>query len=190
MADPDTRMLHFTTPVGMEASTSACRGLTAPGMNEIYGHGGPKETSSLKRPAPDQGLETVATAKSASAKKRARNLANKKKAWEQGPSAGARGGKGTGGQAALPPPPPLAAIEDRRPRGTKKGEGKSTGKAAGKGALPKGIRPKTEDNKLVCYAHNKGEVCVQDLCHFEHVCWWCHGRHAGGAARTAACGPA
>ena len=39
MADHDTRMLHFTTPFGMEANTQACKALTAPGLNEIYGIG-------------------------------------------------------------------------------------------------------------------------------------------------------
>ena len=38
MADPDTRMLHFTTPFGMEAHTPLCKALSAPGLREIYGN--------------------------------------------------------------------------------------------------------------------------------------------------------
>ena len=32
MADPDTRMLNFTTPFGMEAHTAECKALTAPAL--------------------------------------------------------------------------------------------------------------------------------------------------------------
>ena len=76
-------------------------------------------------------------------------------------------------------------------KGTGKATGKAAGKATGKGSLPKNIKPKTEAGKMVCYAFNKGEQCVQTnsagVCSFEHVCWWCHGAHAGGMQRTAAC---
>ena len=54
------------------------------------------------------------------------------------------------------------------------------GKGKGKGKLPKGIKTKTDDGKMVCYAFNKGELCVQNPCNFAHKCWWCHGNHKGG----------
>ena len=35
IADPDTRMLYFTTPFGIEANTPECKALTAPALQEI-----------------------------------------------------------------------------------------------------------------------------------------------------------
>jgi hypothetical protein len=185
MNDSDTRTLHFTTPFGMEAKTPACMALTAPGLKEVYG-AALKQPAQPKRPAPSEEFPLMAIEKSPQAKKRARTKANK--------AAAAAAGKGAGKQAALPAiaahPPPLALADvERPPRGAKGGAkgAKGAGKAAGKGGIPSGIKPR-HNNKPVCYAFNKGEVCVMPQCTMEHVCWWCHGSHAGGMAKTAACG--
>ena len=186
MADHDMRMLHFTTPFGIEANTQACKALTAPVLNEIYGIGATTASPALKRPAPEIGEGTTqATEKTPLAKKRARQQANKKaKAAEE------KAAKGAGAARAALPPPPLAphlAIEDRRDRkGQWKGADKGTGKGS-KATLPRGIRLKTEVGRLVSYSYIKGERCVEEPCRFEHVCCWCHAVHVVGAARTAAC---
>ena len=161
----------------MEATTQACRNLTAPGLSEIYGRiATPKPAPPLKRLAIEDGLtSTQAMEKSPAAKKRARTKANK----AEKAAAAATSARKTAG--ALLPPPSALAIEDRaRPnKGTGKAAAKAGGKATGKGSLPKNIKPKTEAGKMVCYAYNKGEQCVQTnsagVCTFEHVCWWCGG---------------
>jgi hypothetical protein len=193
MKDADTRTLHFTTPFGMEAKTPACMALSAPGLKEIYGAALPKAASQPKRPAPSEEAPLRATGMSPSAKKRARQADAKKAAAAAlaAASAAARGaGKhAAGAAAAVPalhaPPPPLALRDVERP--PRKGAGKEGGKkGGGKGNLPTGINTKF-GNKPVCFAFNKGEVCVMPQCTMAHVCWWCHKEHAGGMARTPLC---
>ena len=72
---------------------------------------------------------------------------------------------------AAAPAVPLAAIEDRR---EKKGKGKGKGNT-----LPDGIKTRNAEGKNICFGFSKGEKCVQDPCHFAHVCWWCFGDHSG-----------
>ena len=84
-------------------------------------------------------------------------------------------------------PPAGLAIEDRRDRGGKGDKDRKAAKGAGKGTLPKGIRPKTEDGRLCCYAHSKGEKRVESPCRFAHICWWCHGDHLGGGEGRPIC---
>ena len=79
-------------------------------------------------------------------------------------------------RALTGPPPALAILDGQRP--PRQGKGGAKG---GKAPLPKGIRAKCDNGKLVCYSYNRREPrCVQEPCTFEHVCWWCHGTHPGG----------
>ena len=162
MADPDTRMLTFTTPFSMEAHTQECKALTAPALQEIYaklpGQRGQKREHEVTYPPPPQ-VHAADRPISASAKKKLKAKAKAKAVAD----AAARAAAGSSH---------LLALKDA-PRADK-------GKGKGKGKLPKGIKTKTEDGKMVCYAYNKGEVCVQNPCGFAHVCWWCHGNHKGG----------
>ena len=99
--------------------------------------------------------EESAIAKSAQALKRVRKKEReataKKQAWK---SAGSQPAQ----KALTAPPPAGLAIEDRRDRGGKGGKDRKGGRGSGKSPLPKGIRPKTEDGKLCCYAYSKGEM--------------------------------
>ena len=108
------------------------------------------------------------------------NAAEKKKA--QKPS-----GPHSAQKALTAPPPTGLAIEDRKDRGGKGGKGGKSGKGQGKPPLPKGIRPKTDDGKLCCFAYSKGQKCLENPCRFAHVCWWCHGSHPGGGDNRPNC---
>ena len=161
MADPDLRTLHLTTPFSMEAHTAECRALSAPGLRERFGV--TPKAPALKRPHSEMyhGEEDTRTA---SAKKKARKAEAKRKA-------GQLAIKDRDRQSGAPPPPQLA-LEDRRPEGGRGGDkGKGKGK---KGPLPKGIKSKTEGNKMVCYAWNQGRACKSADCQMAHVCWFCH----------------
>ena len=113
---------------------------------------------------------------SPSAKKRARQRLNKVAA------------KGAG--KAQPPPAKVAAptavlaIKDRVTKGTK-GGAKAAGKGTGKAPLPKGIKSKTADGKMICFAHNQCRKCDQEPCHFEHACWGCGRNHRDSDCATA-----
>ena len=170
--DADTRCLHFTTIFGMEANSIGCRALTAPGLREIYGNLPSSAPAAVREKRIIDPNEPPATGQSPSAKKRARQRLNK-------------AAKGTGN--AQPPPAKAAAapkttnlaIKDKVSKGTK-GGAKAAGKGTGKAPLPKGIKSKTADGKMICFAHNQGRKCDQEPCHFEHVCWWCLTEHAIG----------
>ena len=184
MGDADTRTLHFTTPFGMEATTPACTALSAPGLREIYSRL-PRQLpapSPKKRALPVEDTSSqAAVTKSASAKKRARQSENKKKKLAELTALANAGGKGGVNQ------PPVLAIEDRRANDARRQDKPKGGKAkGGKGTIPSGIKSKSPAC-LVCFSFNKGEKCVQKPCTFQHVCWWCHGDHRGGDAKTAQC---
>ena len=161
MADPDTRTLHFTTPFSMEATGSECRALSAPGLRERFGMS--LKTPSLKRERDEPAERDQA---SESAKKRARKAARKLQAITD--------------RAGQAPPPPRLALEDRRPppRGGGKGgdtKGDAKGKGKGKkGALPKGMRARTDDDEMVCYSWNQNRPCKSSACTMKHVCWFCN----------------
>ena len=52
MADSDTRILYFTTPFSMEANSAACQVLSAPGLSEKCGIGGPAKRTGLSEEKP------------------------------------------------------------------------------------------------------------------------------------------
>ena len=168
MLDGDTRMLNFTTPFGMEAHTNECKALSAPALREIYSDLPNPEKRTLAMADRDQ----VQDERSAQAKNRAKTKANKAE-------------KAKGGQkwqlAILdktpPAPPPQAHKAGRDKKG--KGKGAKGGKDT-RPPLPKGIKPKTADGRMVCFAHNKGEKCMELPCQMLHVCWWCHNDHVIG----------
>jgi hypothetical protein len=185
-ADADTRTIHFTTAFGMEASTEACRRLTAPGLREIYGNL-PGAAASPNRPTRGQVADRPTTSTqqvmSPSAKKRlkAKTKQAEKAKQEKEAAAAARlaANNARGGLLAL----------DNAPngKGGKKGKDKGKGKGKGKGKepLPAGINHRTTDtDKPICYGFNRCEKCVQKPCTFEHVCWWCGGSHPGKAGEN------
>jgi hypothetical protein len=180
LSDQDKRCLNFTIAFGMEAMSQPCRNLTAPGLREMYGvaSGHKHAGAATKRGA--TALENGASASAPDDAKRAQKRARKK----ANAAAKKQAQKSTGFQPAQKaltvPPPPGLAIEDRKDRGGKSGKGGKGGKGAGKPPLPRGIKPKTDDGKLCCFACSKGEKCVETPCRFAHVCWWCHGNHPGG----------
>ena len=166
MADNDTRTLHFTTAFGMEAHTAQCRALTAPGLHEIYTN----LPRVQKRPAPEaQGGAggQVQTRLSASAKKRATFAEKMKKKADAAAS------------KAIQAPPAMLGIDNGvGVQKRQKGEAKGGKKGEGKG-IPRGTKNQTADGKRIFWAYNHCEKCVQEPCIFEHVCWWCLGKHPG-----------
>ena len=178
IADPDTRMLYFTTPFGIEANTPECKALTAPALQEIYtrlpgmGRGLKRPLGLTDAPPPPTTHETARPV-SASAKKKAKQKA--KKAAEAAAAAAAGG--------AHKKPKPILALKDA-PRGSANSAG-DNGKGKGKGnsRVPKGIKSK-QNGRTVCFCFNRGEDCTKNPCDFLHVCWWCHGAHQGGMSKT------
>ena len=178
IADPDTRMLYFTTPFGIEANTQECKALTAPALQEIYtrlpgvGKGQKLPLSLSDAPPPPSNHETPRPV-SASAKKKAKQKA--KKAAEAAAAAAAG--------AAVRRPNRVLAIQDAQ-RGTTNAAGDDgKGKGKGKSRVPKGIKSKA-NGRMVCFCYNRGEDCTKNPCYFLHVCWWCHGAHQGGMSKT------
>jgi hypothetical protein len=184
MEDADTRTLNFTTPFSMEAQSSLCTALSAPGLAEIFGRlakAPPQPVTKRPLAIPDGFAGATGIEKSPSAKKKARKAENKKQkvAAEKAAAAAAAKATANANRAFTGPPPALAILDGQRPpRQDRAGKGAGKG---GKAPLPKGIRAKCDNGKLVCYSYNRREPrCVQEPCTFEHVCWWCHGTHPGG----------
>ena len=187
MADGDTRMLNFAQRFGMESHLPECKALSAPGLQERFGHLPTQIPKSIARAVAAEDSASAAThspnttpadEKSAQAKKRARQKANKaaKRALTNGPAplaildknqmtvkkdGGKPGGKGQkrggGGSGAAVPLPPTSGIPP----------------------IPKKIKPKHE-GKRICFAYNQHRNCKQNPCNFAHVCYWCGDTHPGG----------
>ena len=174
MNDSDTRTLHFTAQFSMKAHLPECRALSAPGLAEMLGI----TNRGAKRSAPEAtSTEAGAAEKSERAKRREKEKANKKAKAKAKAEA-----KGKG--KALPAPPAVLAIKDRD-RGDKGKGKKGKGKGKGKGQnLPKGAYARTADDKQVCFAHNRGEKCVQEPCPYEHICWFCHSPTCKGECKA------
>ena len=170
--DADTRFLHFTTIFGMEANSIGCKALTAPGLREVYGNLPSSAPAAVREKRVFDHAEPPATGQSPAAKKRARQRLN----------------KATKGTSNAQPPPAKAAtapktvlaIKDKVTTKGTKGGAKAAGKGTGKARLPKGIKSKTADGKMICFAHNQCRKCDQEPCNVEHVCWWCLTDHAIG----------
>ena len=174
MADNDTRTLHFTTAFSIEASTPLCRALSAPGLKEIY----PMLANS--KGAASKKTEDAATGDAAAraAKTEANRLKRTKKKLKQEEKKAAAAAEKKAAAAAAARRPLAILDAERNPKG--KGKGKSGDRRPN----PKGIKSKTDENELVCYAHNRGEPCAGNPCNFKHVCWWCGGAHAGGFTKN------
>ena len=70
------------------------------------------------------------------------------------------------------------AMEDRKKRGSKKGDGK--GAKGQRPELPEGIITIAKDGKGICHRHNRGS-CNFAKCTFHHFCWWCEDPNHSGA---------
>ena len=167
MADNDTRTLHFTTPFSMEANTSLCRALSAPGLREIYPNlpalksSIPKKVLAIENGGSDVGTKVDNSERNAVKRAKKKLKQDKKKEDAK--------------KAAQTARQPLAILDAARPVGNPKGaKGGAKGGKGKKGAIPKGIKSRTDENEFVCFAHNLGETCKNTPCTFKHVCWWCH----------------
>ena len=181
-ADEKLRTRYFTRPVSVAINTAECRACTAPGVKGNCASQG-RSTSSqdngvsqsqLKKIKQQAKAEAEREAKrkfslmsiansggppagqiSARAKKKARQLANRNLALQNG---GDRDGSDGGFPrlmnvpANVPPPP-------------------NGGKATGKGGRD------SHNGKPICYNWNRGAPCKQQNCPMAHVCLICKGDH-------------
>ena len=194
LADADTRQLHFTTPVAVDAGTKKCTDLSAPGLIERFPslpiQQGPSSSNArgAKRQLTDAQPPPTASPKAksqnqkrAEAKKRlkeenARLQAQLKKTNNQ-QNGGGNGGRNGGGGGG-------AAKGAGGKGGGRNGGGKG-GAATGGGGKPNGAKAKTSDGKPICFSWNNGQPCRNSPCTFAHVCWFCEdASHAGGQNKT------
>ena len=179
LADAETRQLHFTTPVAIDAGTKKCTDLTAPGLAErfpslpINSPQSPRAPRGQKRggdvlppPTPSPKARTQAQKRKEQKQKlKAENerLTAQLKSAQKAANSGVPRGKGRGGGGG-----------GRGGGGGGGSAGGATPKGAGKANLPAGAKSKTGDNRMICFNWNLGQPCkAGPSCTMAHVCWFC-----------------
>ena len=123
------------------------------------------------------------TKKGESNKLKSEWIEKKENAKQKKAAAAKAAGKGANKKGANAGGQGLLAIADKlhQTKATGKGDkgtkSKGKGKGKGKNKLPPGAWDKTAGNKLICFAWNRCEECVEldsnDKCRFENMCWFC-----------------
>ena len=168
------RLTSFLQPVSIDAGSSACRALSAPGLEASPNSGGGGNHNG-KRGHEQLALEDGPQRQSKKAKKAAKAKAKAAAASAQGGGGGGGGNRGGGDGGSN-------GGGGKAGGGAGKGAGK---KGAGKGfQLPDGASHTVSATSApICFNFNIGKNCPPG-CTRKHVCWFCEGTHAGGQART------